>query len=188
MPTDLPPYPPSRVWSFPAPPVRRGWFWAAVAAMITSLVVGTGLVVVAVVGESTDAPGLIDDPELLSIIDSECATMTDRVRSVDRTDTIEAIREQNRAVISMVELIDVRAGALVDDDAPAAAWLDDWRDLVAARDAFVTTVDTFGQGRLEIPRTDDGELIVDRMDAATIDGSCVVPEVLVDPDAGGTQI
>ncbi|MGJ9422681.1 hypothetical protein [Aeromicrobium sp. CF3.5] len=187
-PTPLPPYPPQRVWTFPPPPVRRGWFWAAIAAMVTSALLGIALIVTTVVVESQDSPGLIDDSGLLAIIDEECADMTDRVESVDRSDVIDAIQEQNLAVLNMVELIDVRAGPLIEEDVPAAAWLDDWVALVEARDGYINGLNLQGDNRLEIPRDPDGSLIIDRMNDALIDGSCEVPAVLVDPRSGGQSI
>ncbi len=187
-PTPLPPYPPQRVWTFPPPPVRRGWFWAAIAVMVTSVVLGISLIVTAAVVESGDAPGLIDDTSLLAIIDEECATMTDRVERVDRTDLVDSIQEQNLAVLEMVETIDAQAGSLIDEDVPTAAWLDDWIALVDARDGYINGLNLQGDSRLEIPRDPDGSLIVNRMNDALISGSCVVPEVLVDPQAGGQSI
>ncbi len=187
-PTPLPPYPPQRVWTFPPPPVRRGWFWVAIAVMLTSVALGVSLVVTAAVVESGDAPGLIDDTELLAIIDDECALMTERVESVDRSDTIDAIQEQNLAILDMVEVIDARAGSLIDEDVPTAAWLDDWVALVDARDGYINGLNLGGDSRLEIPRDPDGSLIVDRMNNALISGSCVVPEILVDPTSGGQSI
>lgn len=187
-PTPLPPYPPQRVWTFPPPPVRRGWFWAALAVMVTSALLGITLIVTAAVVESGDARGLIDDSNLLAIIDEECADMTDRVESVDQSDLVDAIQEQNLAVLEMVELIDVRAGSLIDEDVPAAAWLDDWVSLVDARDGYINGLNLDDESRLEIPRDPDGSLIVNRMNDALIDGSCSVPAVLVDPRSGGQSI
>lgn len=187
-PTPLPPYPPPRVWTFPPPPVRRGWFWAAIAAMVTSVLLGITLIVTAAVVESGDAPGLIDDSDLLAIIDDECSDMTDRVEAVDRTDLIDAIQEQNLAVLEMVDTIYAQAGSLIDDDVPAEAWLNDWIALVEARDGYINGLNLQGESRLEIPRDPDGSLIVDRMNEAIIDGSCQVPAVLVDPRSGGQLI
>lgn len=187
-PTPLPPYPPQRVWIFPPPPVRRGWFWAAIAVMVTSAVLGVTLIVAAVIVESGDAPGLIDDSSLLAIIDEECADMTERVESVDRSDVVDAIQEQNLAVLEMVQLIDGRAGSLIDEDVPTAAWLDDWIALVDARDGYINGLNIDDETRLVIPRDQDGSLIVDRMNDALIDGSCTVPAVLVDPRSGGQFI
>lgn len=187
-PTPLPPYPPQRVWTFPPPPVRRGWFWVAITVMVTSVALGVTLIVTAAVVESGDAPGLIDDSSLLEIIDEECADMTVRVESVDRSDLVDSIQEQNLAVLEMVQLIDGRAGSLIDEDVPAAAWLDDWVALVEARDGYINGLNLDDESRLEIPRDPDGSLIVDRMNDALIDGSCSVPNVLVDPRSGGTSI
>lgn len=191
MPTDpapLPPYPPQRVWTFPPPPVRRGWFWVAITAMVLSVVLGIALIATAAVVESGDSPGIVDDPELLAIINAECADMTDRVESVDRTDTIDAIQEQNIAVVQMVEAIDAQAGSLIRNDVPTEDWLTDWLDLVDARDAYINALNVQSNVRLEIPRDPDGSLIVNRMNDALLNGSCEVPAVLVDPRSGGQSI
>lgn len=189
MPSDpsLPPYPPQRVWSFPPPPVRRGWFWAAVTAMIVSVAAVAALGLAAVSLESTDAPGLIDDADVLDTIAVECERMTAEVeRTPDGYAPMELaaiIREQNEAVTTMVENISNLPQETLRADRPTLEWLRDWGRLVATRDAYATVLETADRqvGPLDPPKDAHGDSIVGRMDDALLDPVCEVPDALLEP-------
>lgn len=195
MPPDrsLPPYPPPRVWSFPPPPVSRRWFWVALVGVMVSAVVGSALLVTAIVLESSDAPGVIDDATVLGTIEDECDLMTSRVEGTamgSSPDRIAAtIREQNDFVDQMVEQIGSLPKQVLTEDRPTASWLNDWRQLVAARESYAESLVGGGlrtEG-FQIPRDADGALITLRMEEALLNPVCDVPKALLDPEQRTTS-
>lgn len=71
----------------------------------------------------------------------------------------EAIDELRRAVSAVGE-------DALDDDFPARSWLDDWKALAVARAAFAERIATEPTATFEIPLTDDGHPITNRMASA----------------------
>lgn len=189
MPQD-PAFPPQRSWQFPPPKVGRGWTWLAVLGSTVGGLVLVGTITALIVTGMRDTPGLIDDVTVLDRIDTACGAMTTTVEGMPAGDSPEdraaVVADQNAAVEQMIEQVeeldpDTRAG-----DRPLAAWLDDWRDLVTARDdyaAAVLSTRTLDGPEVEVPLDPDGHPITDRMVDALFDPVCEVPEVLVDPDS-----
>lgn len=187
----LPPYPPARVWSFPPPPVRRRWFWVALTSSILATASVAALVVATAATAGDDAPGLIQDTRVLGAIDTECASMTDLVESYplgdSSRDLAAAIRDQNRAVTSMIDTIAELPASVLRDDDPTLAWLGDWRSLVEARAGFADRLDEGLTGDFDVPRDGDGRPIDERMHDALLDDVCEVPPVLLNPRGAGTS-
>ncbi|MGB9013312.1 MAG: hypothetical protein WCB95_10735, partial [Aeromicrobium sp.] len=183
----LPPYPPLRVWSFPPPPVGRRWFWVALVGAVVSALVGSALVVTAIVLESRDAPGVIDSTTVLSTIEDGCDLMTSDVDSTSMGSSPEritaAIREQNEFVEAMLQKVEALPKRVLAEDRPTTAWLTDWRRLVSARETYAKSlVDEGPQIRgFTIPRNPDGEPITRRMEEALLNPVCDIPTVLLDP-------
>ncbi|AWB92704.1 hypothetical protein C3E78_11100 [Aeromicrobium chenweiae] len=183
----LPPYPPARdAWEFPPPPVQKRWRWVAVSATVLGLVTAIVLVTALVELGRRDAPGVIDDDELVSIIDRECSLMTSTIESMPVTGPPrrqgQTIVDQNRAVSRMVTAIEREAGDRIADDRPARQWLDDWATLVDARNRYVVDGLEDESARFTVPRDPDGDPLPERMDDVFVgEGSCTVPKALLSP-------
>ncbi|MRJ77007.1 hypothetical protein GEV29_10690 [Aeromicrobium sp. SMF47] len=188
---ELPPYPPARdAWQFPPPPVHRRWKWVAISAGALALAAAVFLITAVVELEGRDAPGLIEDEELVSIIDRECELMSSTVASMPVTGTPreqgQTIIDQNLAISRMLSAIEGRAGDRIDADRPARMWLDDWTTLVDARNRYVLAELEDGSARFRVPRDPDGHPLPERMnDAFLDDGTCAVPKALLSPYPAG---
>ena len=189
MPPDrsLPPYPPPRVWSFPPPPVGRRWFWAALVGGVVSALVGSALLATAIVLESRDAPGVIDDTTVLGTIEDSCDLMTSDVEGTSRGSSpvriAATIREQNDFVEAMLDRVEALPRRVLAGDRPTVAWIKDWRQLVAARESYAESLVTEGLRTkgFKIPRDQNGKRITLRMEEALLDPVCDIPQTLLDP-------
>lgn len=183
----LPPYPPARnVWEFPPPPVQKRWKWIAVAAMVLGLVVAVVLVSVLVELDRKDAPGLIEDGTLVSIIDRECELMRSTVESMplsgSPTRQARTIGDQNEAVEGMLERIRARGGAAIAADRPTEEWLADWQTILDARSRFAAGFVTGGADDFELPLDADGDPVHLRMNDVWLGATvCEVPAALLSP-------
>lgn len=183
----LPDYPPPiNAWQFPPPPVSPRWKWAAIAAGVFGLVGGATMLTIAIAVGSSGAPGLIDDTELTSYIEDECALMTDEVESMPRAGSPKVraatIADQNDAVEDMLLAIRDLGPEVIDADPPTDEWLADWDRLVEAREAFAENVLDGSVRPLKIPNDEDGDEIYLRMnDVFFYETTCKVPWVLLHP-------
>lgn len=176
--------PPVQRWRFAEPPVKRRWFWVAVIAgpvATVAMVVAFGAMIAL---DARDAPGLIDDPEVMSVVDTECRSMTSTVEGLplegDPGAQARRVLDQNSAVEQMVEAVRDLGEDVLSRDLPTAQWLEDWERLVEARAMFARDLATENRAALEVPRI-DGQRITERMDEATLLIECVVPEELTEP-------
>lgn len=154
--------------------------------MVFGLLGVTTMIVVVVTVGSTSAPGLIDDPELISVIERECQQMTSSVESLPIHGTprrqAQTIARQNVAVEDMVDDIRSVGQETLAGDPPSDEWLADWDRLVDAREAYAEEILEGSLAQLQVPTDDRGEDIDIRMDDVFIGGSpCEVPEVLLNP-------
>ena len=183
----LPDYPPPHnAWQFPPPPVSPRWKWAAIAAMVFGLVGGSAMLTVAIAVGSSGTPGLIDNPELISVIERECDTMTTTVErlTIDGPPKIQAlvIADQNHAIDNMVAAIRDVGPEVIADDPPTEEWLTDWGRLVRAREAYAKKILDGSLPNLKIPKDDDGDDIYLRMDDVFFtESTCEVPRALLNP-------
>jgi len=168
--------------------VSPRWKWVAIGASVLGLVAGTTLLVVTIAVGSSGMEGVIDDPDLISVIESRCDTMTTRVESQPIHGTArqqgESILRQNVAIRDMISGITATAGPkLLADDPPSTQWLADWSSLSEARETYAEALMAGEAATLELPTDDRGRDIDVRMEDAFLDGStCRVPEVLVNPE------
>jgi len=188
----LPDYPPPHnAWQFPPPKVSPGWKWFAIAASVFGLIAGTTLFVVIFSVGSSGMEGVIDDPDLISVIEGECDAMTNTVAGLPIHGSprrqAQSILRQNVAVVDMVQDIRDQAPDLLTSDPPSEDWLTDWDRLVEARRTYAEALVDGEAATFDVPTDSRGEEITERMDDAFIDGStCHVPDVLVhlDPSDG----
>ena len=185
----LPDYPPPyNAWQFPPPKVSSRWKWAAIGASVFGLVAGTTLLVVTIAVGSSGLEGVIDDPDLISVIETQCDKMTTTVEALPIHGTArrqgQSILRQNDAIRDMISGITATAGPeLLADDPPSREWLADWSSLSEARETYAIALMDGEPATLELPMDDRGRDIYVRMDDAFLDGStCRVPEVLVNPE------
>lgn len=153
--------------------------------MVLGLVAGTTMLVV-VITVGTEAPGLIDDPELVSVIERECQQMTTSVESLPMHGTArrqaQTMARQDVAVEDMVDDIRSVGAATLASDPPTDEWLADWGRLVEARQAYAAKILDGASAHLTVPTDDHGRHIDIRMNDVFIDGStCKVPVVLLNP-------
>lgn len=181
------PYPPEHdVWQVSPPPVSHGWFWAAILAIVGSLVIAVGLGVAGGVIASKDFPSLIENHQLVTVISEECQIMTDSIKSmpVDGSpkQQVAILADQNRAVEQMlaaVRLVDAKIRAA---DKPTDQWLADWDRLIRARESYAVLVKRGYRPNLRIPRDADGDYIFKRMDDVWLTTTeCTVPNDLLNP-------
>lgn len=184
----LPDYPPPHnAWQFPPPKVSPGWKWVAIAASVLGLIAGTSLFVVIFSVGSSGMEGVIDDPDLISVIEDECDAMTNTVTALPIHGSprrqAQSILRQNVAVVDMVHDIRDQARDLLTSDPPSEDWLRDWDRLVEARKTYADALVDGDAATFDVPTDSRGKEITERMDDAFIDGStCDVPDVLVDLD------
>jgi len=153
---------------------------------VVGLIAGTTMLVVAIKVGSSSAPGLIDDPELISVIERECHQMTTSVESLPIHGTprrqAQTIARQNVAIEDMVDDIRSVGQDTLASDPPTDEWLADWDRLVDAREAYAEEVLDGAFAQLKVPTDDRGADIDIRMDDVFLDSStCMVPEVLLEP-------
>jgi len=168
--------------------VRRGWLYVTIIATVLSALAIGALVTLNVVMWSKDQPGIIDDPDVIDAMDTECSLMTFTVDSIavygSADDQVDALADQDAAVLSMVDNLRALPDAMRASDEPLDAWLDDWEALVGARQDYAENLLDGERGVFTMPRDDDGDEIWMRMDFA---GYCEVPESLLFPYPGGVS-
>ena len=183
----LPPYPPARnAWDYPPPPISRRWRWAPVAAVGLVIALIAGLICAAVVINGKDYPGIIEDDRIVSVIDRECDIMTKTVESMpvtgSATQQAKIVTDQNKAIANMLTEIRSIDGDVLRADPPTISWLNDWDDLIAAREAFAEQRSNGYDTDLRIPRDADGDRIYERMDLVWLNSPvCEVPDELLNP-------
>ncbi len=186
-----PGYPPRvQRWRFAEPPVRRGWFWAAVALGPLGVVALVGAFVSMIVLDARDSPGVIDDAEVVPVVAEECELMTSTVEGLPLQGTpperAQRVRDQNEAVEQMVAAIRDLGDDLLTNDSPLLAWLEDWESLVDVRETYAEAVAEGRSPRLDLPTDDAGDEIIERMNGAGL-LTCEVPEALVEPVFADTR-
>lgn len=183
----LPAYPPQQnAWQYPPPPIQKRWKWLAISATAFGAVAAVALTTTLVVMGNRDAPGLIDDTALTSVIDRECDLMTSTVESMplggSPRQQAQTIRDQNDAIAIMLTRISRGHGALIRGDRPAQQWLDDWGKLIVARERFATDLLRDGKARFPVPLDNNGVLLSERMaDVWLGDAVCTVPSIVLWP-------
>lgn len=183
----LPAYPPQRnAWEFPAPPVSRGWKWAAIAVIVASVMAIIAMSVSIAVIDGKDVPSMIEDEQLVAVITRQCDIMTQTVDSMPVSGTpdeqLAILSDQNRAVSKMLAAIRTVDGAARRSDKPTDAWLRDWELLVKARELYAAAL-LSGHAQLRVPRGPNGKKITVRMNEVWLDdpAACTVPASLLDP-------
>ncbi|RYY42669.1 MAG: hypothetical protein EON53_15660 [Actinomycetales bacterium] len=94
------------------------------------------------------------------------------------------LADQNLAVERMIDTVRRIDAADRRSDRPLDAWLEDWDSLLRARDRYARQVSTGFDATFRVPTGPDDRPVVERMDRAA-DGTCRVPDVLVDPFSTG---
>ena len=148
--------------------------------MVFGLIAGSTMLAVAISVGSSGAPGLIDNARIITVIEDECALMTQEVESIPITGSPEsraaAIAEQNDAVDAMVSTIRAMGSNVLSTDPPTEEWLVDWHTLVTAREAYAKELLDGSSPSFKMPRDDRGEMLYVRMnDVFLYDSSCTVP-------------
>ncbi len=154
--------------------------------MVFGLLGGATMLVVVITVGSTSAPGLIDDPDLISVIERECEQMTNSVEALPMHGTprrqAQTIARQNVAVEDMVDDIRSVGSETLASDPPTNEWLADWDRLIDARESYATKILDGSFAQLDVPNDDRGNDIDLRMDDVFIGSSaCEVPEALLNP-------
>lgn len=151
-----------------------------------SAVAAITLATTVIVLETRDAPGLIDDADLTSIIGDACELMTTTVESMPVSGSprqqAETIENQDTAVTVMLNQIERGHGELIRADRPAQQWLDDWDRLLAARDRFRRELLRQGESNFVAPADSAGRPLHKRMEDVWLgDAVCTVPPSLLWP-------
>ena len=154
--------------------------------MVFGLLGGSAMLATAIAVSSSGAPGLIDDADLISVIEDQCAQMTSTVESMPVVGPPKrqaaTIAHQNEAIGMMLGAIRDLGPDVIASDPPTNEWLGDWERLVEAREAYAEEILDGSLPDLEIPNDENGDDIDLRMDDVFIDGStCEVPDVLLNP-------
>ena len=184
------PYPPDTIWRFPPPPVSRLWLVAAIVGGMLGVFAAGGALTFLVVNMERDLPGYIDDRRVLKVAVRECKLMTSTVKGQrfngSPDERLDALRDQNTAVETMVARIRLISTKVRGSDRPLDAWLDDWEKLVSDRERYIGQRRRGEDVEFRVPRSPDGDPINVRMDMAAED-VCDVPDVLLKPHLAGTQ-
>lgn len=184
----LPAYPPEQnVWQYPPPPIAPRWKWAAIGVIVLSIVAMAGLVTAIAVVGPRDAPGLIEDRRIVSVIERECAVMASTVESMPvtgaRPEQAQILGDQNRAIENMLSAIRNVDDDIRRDDLPTNDWLDDWDALLVARQSYAEQLVQGYRGDLVVPNDPAGDDIYRRMNDVWLADPkpCKVPTVLLKP-------
>lgn len=164
---------------------RRGkWLWLLASVALIFVLGGLGFFGWGLWAYANhDHIDQIDDPQVVAIVESACATMTREVRlaavspGVPVRQQSASIRRQDAAVQRMVATIGGVGPDRIAGDVPTQAWLDDWQRLVGARERYADALQAGGQPGWEIP-VEEGAPITTRMDTVS---SCTVPPELTPP-------
>lgn len=183
----MPPYPPPRnAWQFPPPPITRGWKWAAYAVAVLSLIAGVGMIATAAIVGTKEAPGLIEDSQIVDVVSHECSIMKSTVESMPVRGGVEQqvsiLRDQDLAVTHMLTKIRAIDAAVRAADRPTDDWLDDWDSLITARKEYAKLIMRGAEPDLQIPLDASGDQIQNRMNDVWLDRiECKVPMALLRP-------
>ncbi|MGH3474938.1 MAG: hypothetical protein ACRDOT_08500 [Aeromicrobium sp.] len=184
------PYPPDTIWRFPPPPVSRLWLVAAIVGGILGVFAAGGALTFLAVNTERDLPGFINDPRVVKVAVRECKLMTSTVKGQrfngSPDERLDALRDQNTAVETMVARIRLISTKVRDSDRPLDAWLDDWETLVSDRERYIGQRRRGEDVEFRVSRSPDGDPINKRMDMAAED-VCDVPDVLLEPHLAGTR-
>ena len=161
--------------------------WRAWAARIAVVVAGV-VVAVALMKlwdfANTDDPELIESSAISRTAGVACATMRGVVTSealptsAPLAQRVGAVNAQNDAVVDMLTRLRSLGPTVLDEDQPAAQWIEDWERLVAARDAYARSLATGKPKPLKLPVV-DGRPLVERLNDVGV--NCRVPVVLLAP-------
>lgn len=160
---------------------RHTWRWVLLGACLL-VVGGIGAFTYSVIRYAGhDLPELIDDPVVVSTVDTACTSMTAEVARLTVApgatwaQRADSVRKQNAAVHSMVRTIEGLGTERIQNDRPTREWLDDWNRLVAARARYADRLAHETNPPWIVPVV-DGRPITARMNNV---GVCAVPETLV---------
>ena len=172
----IPPMPP------PAVPQhrRRAWFIGNGITVVTVFVLlsGYGLWAYA----NADHLGILDNPEVTSIVGPACTAMAAAVKHVPTpppgappAQVAAAVRSQNQALTTLTKTVRALGDETLDGDHPAQAWLSDWDTLIRLRERYAADLLAGKPATFTLP-TVDGVPVTDRISDPGV--SCPVPPVL----------
>lgn len=176
------------VWRYDPAPVSSRWRWVARLAPLVAVLVAVGAASVLVHVRGEDERGYLDDPRVTSVVARACAVMTSTVESQrvggppGRQTAVLA--DQNLAILKMLQQVRRLDAAERRADRPLDAWLADWDSLLSARDRYTRQVSGGSDETFQVPSDPDGRPLTERMNRAA-DGTCQVPQVLIDPFSAG---
>ncbi|GAB3075389.1 MULTISPECIES: hypothetical protein [unclassified Phycicoccus] len=163
---------------------ERWRVWAArVSVVVAGVVVAVALVKLWAFA-NTDNPAVIENSAITRTVGVACATMRDSVSaaavptSAPRNQRLGAINAQNDAVVEMLTTLRSLGPGVVDADQPTAQWIDDWEQLVTARDAYARSLAAGKPKPLVLPVV-DGRPLVARLNDVGV--NCRVPLALLAP-------
>lgn len=128
-----------------------------------------------------DDPELIDDPSVISKVESACAEMTaslaqpvasGSIRAVSQASTIRA---QNEAVEAMTSAIRSLGRSSLAQDRPTAEWLTNWDELVRVRTNYADDLAASRSTTYIVPRI-EGVPVTFRINEVSV--ACEVPPQL----------
>ena len=177
-------------WRYDLPPVSPGWRWMALLAPLVALAVAAAATFSLLHSLEEDERGYLDDPEVTGVVTIACAIMTStvdglRVGGPPRRQAA-VLADQNLAVERMIDTVRRIDASDRRSDRPLDAWLEDWDSLLRARDRYARQVSAGFDATFRVPTGPDDRPVVERMDRAA-EGTCRVPDVLVDPFSAGDQ-
>jgi hypothetical protein len=154
--------------------------------------VGVGVAVVVVVVAlsrlwsyaNEDDPTKVERSDIAAVAGVACAHMRDSAAAAAVATTaplrqrVGAVNAQNDAVVEMIAQVESLGDEVLAADAPAQAWVQDWRRLIAARDAYARSLAAGKPKPLKLP-TVEGQPLVDRLNGVGV--NCRVPRVLLTP-------
>lgn len=131
-----------------------------------------------------DDPDIVEQGAIARVASSACAKMreTAAASAVGSTQPIPrrvgGINAQNDAVVELITTMQALGDQRLESDQPAAQWVEDWRRLVAARDAYARSLAAGKPKPMQLP-TIDGRGLVERLNNVGL--NCRVPLVLLAP-------
>lgn len=171
-------------WRYHPPPVSQGWRWIALLAPLVAVAVAAAATLSLLHLRGADERGYLDDPEVTGVVSVACAVMTSTVEGLrvggPPRRQAAVLADQNLAVERMIDLVRRVDAPTRRADRPLDAWLADWDSLLRARERYARQVSSGSEATFRVPTGPDDRPVVERMNRAA-DGSCRVPDVLVDP-------
>jgi hypothetical protein len=144
-----------------------------------------GVITVLGVHASHDRPELIDDPPVITALETPCAALQAAAARVDAAAPVPVRAAQLAGVVVAIDDLASSVRALpaetLDGDNPARYWAADWETLGSRLTDYSVALTSGAPAELDTPLTQDGYTIVTRMDVAAPPG-CEVPRVLVSLD------